>query len=238
MAWFEDVVFFSVAVRCPWRLNSHSAKWMCLTQKPSRCHRLMCPRLQRDCMPYVLWPAAPEHHLQLPFRICLPKPAWSMLTAPLALPQAHVRSRCRMPAPVVTSAHHCDALMLDTIAPHTLSCHDCLVQVGYTMPWAALSSELGYFKMLHGPNFLLFLNLAYFLPSVPILLLQLALDQHYNWLFGTAVSTLARQGLAQIICAICCLALPFLPWTKYAPPAAPHAVSQHGPCISHRQRYT
>lgn len=121
MAWFEDVVFFSVAVRCPWRLNSHSAECMCLMQKPSRCHRLMCPRLQRDCMPYVLWPAAPEHHLQLPFRICLPKPAWSMLTAPLALPQAHVRSRCRMPAPVVTSAHHCDALMLQTIVPQTLS---------------------------------------------------------------------------------------------------------------------
>eukprot|EP00892_Ulva_mutabilis_P004022 jgi/Ulvmu1/1992/UM012_0154.1 len=89
------------------------------------------------------------------------------------------------------------------------------VAVGFTMPWAALSSELGYLKMIHGPNFFLYLNIAYFLPSAPILLLQLALDQHYNRIFGTAISTLARQGLAQIVCAVSCLVLPFLPWTNF-----------------------
>ena len=91
------------------------------------------------------------------------------------------------------------------------------VQVGFTMPWAALASELGYLKMLHGPNFLLYLNLAYFLPSAPILLLQLALDQHYNRLFGTAMSTLVRQSFAQIVCATSCFILPFLPWSRRAP---------------------
>lgn len=47
------------------------------------------------------------------------------------------------------------------------------MQVGYTMPWTALSSELGYLKSLHGANVLLFLNIAYFAPSLPILVTQL-----------------------------------------------------------------
>lgn len=85
------------------------------------------------------------------------------------------------------------------------------------MPWVALSSELGYLKMLHGPNFLLYLNLAYIAPSLPTLLLQLAYDQGYNQYFGTAVATLIRQGCAQMVCALCCVALPFLPWKEYAP---------------------
>eukprot|EP00892_Ulva_mutabilis_P004024 jgi/Ulvmu1/1994/UM012_0156.1 len=87
------------------------------------------------------------------------------------------------------------------------------VAVGFTMPWVALSSELGHLKMLHGPNFLLYLNLAYFAPSLPTLLLQLTFDQGYNKYFGTAVATLIRQGCAQMVCAVCCVALPLLDWT-------------------------
>ena len=41
------------------------------------------------------------------------------------------------------------------------------------MPWTALSSELGTLKSLHGANVLLFLNVAYFAPSLPILVTQL-----------------------------------------------------------------
>lgn len=41
------------------------------------------------------------------------------------------------------------------------------------MPWTALSSELGTLKSLHGANVLLFLNIAYFAPSLPILVAQL-----------------------------------------------------------------
>lgn len=89
-----------------------------------------------------------------------------------------------------------------------------LLQVGFTMPWVALSSELGYLKMLHGPHFLLWLNLAYFMPSLPTLMLQLVYDQAYNKYFGTAVATLIRQGCAQTVCAICCVALPFLDWKR------------------------
>lgn len=83
------------------------------------------------------------------------------------------------------------------------------------MPWVAMSSELGYLKMLHGPHFLLYLNLAYFTPSLPTLMLQLAYDQGYNKYFGTAVATLIRQGCAHTVCAVCCVALPFVNWREY-----------------------
>lgn len=48
------------------------------------------------------------------------------------------------------------------------------------MGWTALSSELGTLKALHGANVLLFLNIAYFAPSLPILVTQLVLKSSLN----------------------------------------------------------
>jgi hypothetical protein len=44
------------------------------------------------------------------------------------------------------------------------------VAVAYKTPWTAVSSLLGQLADLHGPRVLLGLNLAYFLPSIPVLL--------------------------------------------------------------------
>ncbi len=43
-------------------------------------------------------------------------------------------------------------------------------QVAYTLVWIIITSELGYYSKLYGPQVLLQLNLAYFLPSIPVLL--------------------------------------------------------------------
>jgi len=89
-----------------------------------------------------------------------------------------------------------------------------LLSVGYTSPWTALSSELGYLKRLHGPKVLLWLNLAYFFPAVPLMLLQIVLDHHHDRKWGVGVTTLVRQSVALVLCAACCWTLPFIDWRR------------------------
>lgn len=48
------------------------------------------------------------------------------------------------------------------------------IAVAYKTPWTAVSSLLGQLAELHGPRVLLGLNLAYFLPSIPVLLAHAA----------------------------------------------------------------
>ncbi len=67
-----------------------------------------------------------------------------------------------------------------------------LISVTYTIGWTTISSELAYFKHLFGPAILLQLNLAYFLPSIPILLLQTWLDEHFDRKFGPGKATAFR----------------------------------------------
>eukprot|EP00892_Ulva_mutabilis_P004020 jgi/Ulvmu1/1990/UM012_0152.1 len=86
--------------------------------------------------------------------------------------------------------------------------------LGFDMPWTALSSELGFLKTLHGPRFLLHLNLASCAPCLPTLILQLIFDQGFNRRFGTAQATLFRQCTALVIGTLCCTCLPFLSWTQ------------------------
>eukprot|EP00892_Ulva_mutabilis_P011412 jgi/Ulvmu1/8643/UM046_0048.1 len=90
------------------------------------------------------------------------------------------------------------------------------VAVGFSMPWTALSSELSFLKTLHGPDFLLHLNLASCAPCLPTLILQLLFDQRLNRRFGTAQATLVRQCCGLTIGTLCCASLPFLPWTEKA----------------------
>jgi hypothetical protein len=52
-----------------------------------------------------------------------------------------------------------------------------LVSVAFTSAWVAVSSQLGYYRRLHGPAVLLQLNIAYFLPSIPLLIVSAFLDK-------------------------------------------------------------
>ena len=51
-----------------------------------------------------------------------------------------------------------------------------LSQVAYTIAWMAVSSLLGWYKNLYGPQVLLLMNVAYFLPSIPLLVVSSLLD--------------------------------------------------------------
>ena len=64
--------------------------------------------------------------------------------------------------------------------------------MAYTIGWTAISSELSYYSVKFGPQMLLLLNGAYFLPSVPVLLCQTLWDQHLDRWAGAAAATATR----------------------------------------------
>ena len=59
-----------------------------------------------------------------------------------------------------------------------------LLSIAYTSVWLAVSSQLGWYRHLHGPQVLLQLNLAYFLPSIPLLVVSAYLDRPLEARFG------------------------------------------------------
>ena len=52
-----------------------------------------------------------------------------------------------------------------------------LVSVAFTAGWLACSSQLGWYRSVYGPQVLLALNLAYCLPSIPLLVVSSYLDK-------------------------------------------------------------
>ncbi|PNH02012.1 hypothetical protein TSOC_012042 [Tetrabaena socialis] len=51
-----------------------------------------------------------------------------------------------------------------------------LISVSYKLAWTAISSLLSQYSEAYGPGILLQLNVAYFLPSIPVLMLQTAFN--------------------------------------------------------------
>lgn len=72
-----------------------------------------------------------------------------------------------------------------------------LLQVAFTAGWTAISSLIGYYKSLYGPHMLLLLNLAYFLPTLPTLLLQSVWDARVDSKFGIAKAAAVRLCLGE-----------------------------------------
>ena len=58
------------------------------------------------------------------------------------------------------------------------------VQLAFTMAWMTIISQLGYYKILYGPQVLLQMNIAYFLPSIPLLGLSSQYDEKLDQKFG------------------------------------------------------
>lgn len=63
------------------------------------------------------------------------------------------------------------------------ACIWCL-QLAFTMVWMLIISQLGYYKLLYGPQVLLQMNIAYFLPSIPLLGLSSQFDERLDQKFG------------------------------------------------------
>ena len=58
------------------------------------------------------------------------------------------------------------------------------LQLAFTMVWMLIISQLGYYKILYGPQVLLQMNIAYFLPSIPLLGLSSQFDERLDQKFG------------------------------------------------------
>ena len=61
-------------------------------------------------------------------------------------------------------------------------------QLAFTMVWMLIISQLGYYKILYGPQVLLQMNIAYFLPSIPLLGLSSQFDERLDQKFGMLVN--------------------------------------------------
>ena len=71
------------------------------------------------------------------------------------------------------------------------------LQLAFTMVWMTIISQLGYYKILYGPQVLLQMNIAYFLPSIPLLGLSSQFDEQLDQKFGKAFCTLAALTRAR-----------------------------------------
>lgn len=74
-----------------------------------------------------------------------------------------------------------------------------------------MSSQLGHYKEIYGPQILLWLNLAYFLPSIPILGLSSLADGYLEQKFGVAELCFVRLVIGLWGTSCTTLAFPFLP---------------------------
>jgi hypothetical protein len=57
-------------------------------------------------------------------------------------------------------------------------------QIAHSIGWFTVSSLLGYYSALYGPQILLMMNIAYYLPSIPLLLLSALCDERLDRTFG------------------------------------------------------
>lgn len=89
-----------------------------------------------------------------------------------------------------------------------------LVSLAFTSAWVAVSSQLAYYRRIHGPAVLLQLNIAYFLPSIPLLIGSAFLDKPletrlgenegpaWNGVGSTCMHTACQLG-GQLWCPAC-----------------------------------
>ncbi|KAI7843994.1 hypothetical protein COHA_002532 [Chlorella ohadii] len=86
-----------------------------------------------------------------------------------------------------------------------------LVSVAFTSAWLAVSSQLDYYRKLHGPQVLLQLNIAYYLPSIPLLVVSAFLDKPLEERLGVARTILTRLLVGLVGYGAVCASFPFMP---------------------------
>lgn len=80
--------------------------------------------------------------------------------------------------------------------------------MGYSISWMTLSSLLNNYSALYGPSSLLLMNIAYFLPSIPLLLVSSFADEWLDQRFGapgTDLSASDRILLEALGYALACM---------------------------------
>eukprot|EP00197_Chlamydomonas_leiostraca_P003288 CAMPEP_0202872354 /NCGR_PEP_ID=MMETSP1391-20130828/21020_1 /ASSEMBLY_ACC=CAM_ASM_000867 /TAXON_ID=1034604 /ORGANISM="Chlamydomonas leiostraca, Strain SAG 11-49" /LENGTH=364 /DNA_ID=CAMNT_0049553379 /DNA_START=39 /DNA_END=1129 /DNA_ORIENTATION=+ len=90
------------------------------------------------------------------------------------------------------------------------------ISVSFMMAWVLITSELGYYSKWFGPQILLELSLAFYFPSIPVLILSGSLEKVLDAKVGPVMSMAGRLVAGLTGCVVCCAAFPFLPTTHSA----------------------
>ena len=64
------------------------------------------------------------------------------------------------------------------------------LQVAHSIGWFTVSSLLGHYALLYGPQILLMMNVFYYLPSIPLLLISAFCDEWLDKTFGEPLAML------------------------------------------------
>lgn len=73
-----------------------------------------------------------------------------------------------------------------------------IISFGYMLPWTSLGSLISYYKYTYSASFYVKLYCAYYLPGLPVALLQNYLDRYLDARFGSYKTYLFRGGFAYI----------------------------------------
>eukprot|EP00798_Chlamydomonas_sp_ICE-L_P016004 gene16004-22142_t len=85
------------------------------------------------------------------------------------------------------------------------------ISVAFMMPWVMMTSMLGYYAYLFGNEVLLEMNMAFYLPTIPVLILSGRLEKVLDAHFGNINSMAFRLNFGLVGCAILSGIFPFVP---------------------------
>ncbi len=74
------------------------------------------------------------------------------------------------------------------------------ISFGYMLPWTALGSLISYYKFNYGANFYVKIYCAYYLPGLPIALLQYRYDEYLDGVYGSK-NTYMFRGVFSFTCS-------------------------------------
>mmetsp|Transcript_15218 Transcript_15218/g.40145 ORF Transcript_15218/g.40145 Transcript_15218/m.40145 type:complete len:706 (+) Transcript_15218:67-2184(+) len=88
-----------------------------------------------------------------------------------------------------------------------------LIAVSFAMPFVLITSLLGYYSLWFGPQILLELTLAFYVPSIPVLIILGQIEGPMAAWLGPTSSALCRLLVGLLGCTLVAGAFPFLPST-------------------------
>eukprot|EP00201_Polytomella_parva_P020566 CAMPEP_0175045602 /NCGR_PEP_ID=MMETSP0052_2-20121109/4523_1 /TAXON_ID=51329 ORGANISM="Polytomella parva, Strain SAG 63-3" /NCGR_SAMPLE_ID=MMETSP0052_2 /ASSEMBLY_ACC=CAM_ASM_000194 /LENGTH=348 /DNA_ID=CAMNT_0016309169 /DNA_START=80 /DNA_END=1123 /DNA_ORIENTATION=- len=89
------------------------------------------------------------------------------------------------------------------------------IAIAFMELWILVTSQLTYYSRLYGAQILLQLNLAFYVPSIPVLVLSGQVEKVLDDRFGKTMSMMIRLNTGLAGCLIMCAAFPFLPTTHF-----------------------
>lgn len=95
-----------------------------------------------------------------------------------------------------------------------------LISCGYMVSWTSIGSLISYFKARQGASFYVKLYCAFYLPGLPVSLLQQRYDERLDHKYGSANTFLVRVVFGMLMTIMLLVFMPFIPFL-YPPSLVP-----------------